>query len=341
MTILFISRKKRSDVGGLSRFAIELTSAFPNALVLSPDSLATFWKLPFVRFDVIHLCDATLLPLGVLLKFLFRKPLTLTAHGKDLTFPSDFYQAMLTLLLPKVDAIVFVSMSVRPLLRPHNLSKQRIFVIPNGVSLTRFANPQRVSFSIQTTGTSVPSLARRDRARLDRIVLLTVGNLVARKGHAWFIREVFAKLTESHPERSADRRGVEGSHEFVYLIVGDGPQRQAIEETVKHLELDSRVFLLGSIRDAQLAFVLGKTDIYVCPNQHIEGDFEGFGIAAGEAAAMGLPVVASNVDGITEVIKDGKSGLLVEPTPQAFREAIVRLREEEVRERVGQSQRRI
>lgn len=300
MRVLFISRKKSSDIGGLSRFALNLTSRFPHPYyLLSPDSLITLVKLPFLKFDLIHLCDATLLPLGVILKLLFRKPLTLTAHGLDITYRNIIYQRMLRLLLPKADAVIVDSQAARGLLDSFRLQKEKISIIPPGIAINHLKSPNPHN---------LPNLK-------GKIVLLTVGNLVLRKGHVWFLKNVFSKLSD----------------DFTYVIVGNGP----LAHLGGGLGRTPRVILTGRLTDHQLAYIYSLADIYVCPNQHIKGDFEGFGISVGEAAAMGLPVVASNVDGIPQIIKDDKNGILVEPVPQAFIEAINRLKSPTLRKSLG------
>lgn len=290
MKVLFISRKTSSEIGGLSRFFADLTSNFPQPhYLLSP----TYLIFPIFRISLIHLCDATLLPLGILLKFFLRKPLTLTAHGLDLTYPNPLYQKMLKLLLPKADAIILDSHAAKVLLSPFNIPKYKIFIIPLGISINHF------KFSISPNFPNLPNFK-------NKLILLTVGNLVLRKGHVWFIKNVFSKLSE----------------DFIYLIVGNGPKQKEINLLIHRLKLFSRVHLLGRLTDLQLAFIFNLAHIYVAPNQKEKGNFEGFGIACGEGAAMGLPVIASNIDGISEVIKDGENGLLVNPSPHEFIQAI-------------------
>jgi len=305
MRVLFILRKRSFSVGGLSRFSFELISRFPGVnYVLSPDSLSVLFKLPFLRFDLIHLSDATLLPWGVLLKYLFRKPLTLTAHGLDLAFPNPFYQLMLKIFLPQTAAIVLDSEPAKKLLKRFSFAETKITVIPPGISLKHFKKEEPLSHP----------------ATKGKIVLLTVGNLVTRKGQLWFIERVMSKLPDK----------------FIYLIVGDGPKQREIKGMIKRLKLAGRVFMLGQVSNAHLSYLLRHiVHIYVCPNQRKKGDFEGFGIAVGEAAAFGLPVVASRVDGIPEVIKHGKNGWVVEPEPATFLTALLRLKDSKLRKRLG------
>lgn len=293
MKVLFISRKKSDGYGGLSRFYTELSANFPSIHYnLSPQSLATFLKLPYLRLTHIYLCDATLLPLGVLLKSILNKPLIVTAHGLDLTFTNPLYQMLLRWLLPKTDAIVLDSNPAKSLLDGFNLS-QPVEIINPGVSIKHLRKSK--AFSLPNLG--------------GKIALATVGNLVKRKGHGWFIENVFTKLPKG----------------FIYLIVGDGPERNSILKMIKKFHLKKRVFLLGRLTNPQLSFVLKNTDIYVCPNQKTKQNFESFSIATAEAAALGLPVVASRVDGIPEAIRHGKNGLLVSPNAFSFINTLTQL----------------
>lgn len=303
MKVLFVSRKRKADVGGLARFATELISRFPNSYLLSPDTAFRILKLPFISIDLIHLCDAALLPLGIFLKFILRKPLTVTAHGLDLTFPNPLYQWMLKTLLPKADAVILDSEAARSHLARLTVGEDKIFIIDPGIAVLQFVHPDRIE---------LPDVE-------GKIVLLTVGNLVTRKGHVWFIKEVL--------------RNYKGN--FIYLIVGDGPMKNKIEETIARYNLEKAVYLLGKVPDVQLAYILERADIYVAPNQEERGDFEGFGIAAGEAAAMGLPVIASDVDGLPDVIRDGYNGILVKPRPDQFLSAIQRLKNPKIRREIG------
>jgi phosphatidylinositol alpha-1,6-mannosyltransferase len=122
---------------------------------------------------------------------------------------------------------------------------------------------------------------------------------------------------------------------FIYFIVGGGPEKSLIEKTVLELNLNDRVFLLGQLENEKLSYVLNKTDIYISPNQHIDGNFESFGIAAGEAAALGIPVVSSRVDGISEAIVNNKNGLLIDPDSKSFISAINFLKDGNIRKKFG------
>lgn len=87
------------------------------------------------------------------------------------------------------------------------------------------------------------------------------------------------------------------------LLIGDGPERPRLEQKVRERGLSSSVYFLGQ----QLDFVslLRQSDVFVLPSE-----LEGFGLSALEALSCGVPVVASNVGGLPEVISDGQTGFL-------------------------------
>ena len=92
------------------------------------------------------------------------------------------------------------------------------------------------------------------------------------------------------------------------VLAGDGPERGRLERLAGKLGIAGRVDFRGEVPHEQVPAVLGELDIFVLPSRA-----EGFGVAALEAAAMELPVVASEVHGLPDVVDDGRSGLLVPP----------------------------
>lgn len=102
-------------------------------------------------------------------------------------------------------------------------------------------------------------------------------------------------------------------------IFGEGAERRHIEDLIRELKLTDRVTLHGVIADSNQA--LQKIDILVLPSAA-----EGFGLVLIEAMAAGVPVVATNVPGIRDVVRDGVTGLLVRPfAPAELSRAIDRL----------------
>lgn len=141
------------------------------------------------------------------------------------------------------------------------------------------------------------SPTERSRKRLELLLaegdllLGAVGRLDAQKGHSFLIDAV-AKLKTRVPVRCA--------------IIGDGPKRTTLEAQIRRHRLEKHVWLLGE-RDDVTAW-LSSFDIFVLPSL-----WEGLPNALLEAMALGLPVIASEVDGVSEVVRANESGVLVPP----------------------------
>jgi len=90
------------------------------------------------------------------------------------------------------------------------------------------------------------------------------------------------------------------------MIVGDGPDRAVLESLCLELGISGRVIWVGQKSHEETIRLFAIMDVVVVPSL-----FEGFGLAAAEAMAAAKPVVASNVDGLCEIIDDGETGILV------------------------------
>lgn len=170
--------------------------------------------------------------------------------------------------------VVANSSAARRMLEGEGLAGASIAVIPNGVD-----------------GAAFPERGRETATRPARSVI-TVANLRAEKGHETLI-EAAARVATALP-------GVR------FQIVGDGPRRQALERLVRERQLEATVTFLGHRED--VARLLAEADVFVLPSMS-----EAFPNGAMEAMAAGLPVVASAVGGLLDLIDAGRTGLLVEP----------------------------
>jgi len=117
-----------------------------------------------------------------------------------------------------------------------------------------------------------------------------------------------------------------------FLIVGDGPLRPEVEARIEELELGSRVHLAGIREDVRP--YLAAMDVFVSSSQ-----FEGLPIALLEAMAMELPVVATAVGGVPEVVVAGETGALVPPgdVPRLESATFDLLCDQEARRRLGRA----
>jgi len=149
------------------------------------------------------------------------------------------------------------------------------------------------------------------RARLgiapDDIVIAQAGSLIHRKGHDVLLR-AFADLKRLRPKCRL-------------LIIGDGPDRPGIEALCRELNLESAVHFLGFIAPPPGVIFRDATDIAVSPSRA-----EGFGLTVIEAGAAGRPVVATETTGMTEILTDEETGLIIPiENPERLTQALLRL----------------
>jgi glycogen(starch) synthase len=124
--------------------------------------------------------------------------------------------------------------------------------------------------------------------------LLCLGRLVPEKGFDVAL-EAFAHLAGCFPAARL-------------VMAGDGPQRPHLERRAAELLLGERVDFLGCVPPERVPALLATVTMLLCPSRS-----EAFGLAALQAAQMARPVVASRVGGLTEVVVEDETGLLVEP----------------------------
>ena len=161
-------------------------------------------------------------------------------------------------------------------------------------------------------------------------VLGTCGRLIRRKGHDLVIRALPRIL-----ERRPDTR---------YVVVGQGPERAALQRLAHELGVGASLELRGAVGSDELDSFYRSLDLFVMPSREdrVSGHAEGFGIVYMEAAAYGVPSVAARAGGAPEAVLDGETGVLVAPDdPAALAEAIVALLADEAgRRRMGEAARR-
>ena len=110
---------------------------------------------------------------------------------------------------------------------------------------------------------------------------------------------------------------------IIYIVAGNGIDKENILQAITDTGLSSRVHLLGFVSNETQRVLLNTCDLFIQPNIRITGDMEGFGISVIEAASCEIPVIASRLEGLQDAIKDGEDGFLVEPeNPIAYVEKI-------------------
>lgn len=234
-----------------------------------------------------------------------RAPFLFTAHNLA-PVPGRLTRALLGAALRRASAIIAVSQAVANSLAPLGLASEKIALIPNGIDLAPYDGDFRW-----------PVLQSKPQNPRSKIVL-SVGRLAPEKG--------FDTLIEAAPHVLAH------SPDVRFIVAGDGPERDRLQNRVQERDLTDRFLLPGYVPD--VPGLLSAADIVVVPSLS-----EGQGIVALEAMAARKPVVASRVGGLAETVEEGVTGLLVPPgDPAALADALLLLLEDAAtRQRLGEA----
>ena len=177
------------------------------------------------------------------------------------------------LMYQKADKIICVSQDTASVLKKeYQIKKSKTAVIPNGVNLSYFE--------------PLKNIKKESKG------LIFVGRLDKRKGIDWLI-EAVPLIKRKIPR-------------VKLFVAGGGKFRNELEKEVVNHKLEKNIVFLGFIRDEELSEWYNRAEATIIPSV-----FEGFGIIAIESMACGTPVLATNVQGIREIIDDGKNGILV------------------------------
>ena len=258
---------------------------------------ALAWGLAVTEIMMRHRPQATQLAtiddghLAVWLRRWLRLPFLVYAHGNEILDVLQGTAPRERLHLHAADRIVANSRFTASLVEQAGVDRRRIHVIHPGCDAERF-QPRPVDRAL------------RDRllgARAGGRVVLTVGNLVERKGHDMVI-QALAQIIRRVPDTP-------------YLIVGEGPYRDDLDRLARATGVRDRVVFAGRVDADGLPDVYALSDVFVMPSRvrHAARDVEGFGLVFLEANACGKPVIGGRTGGIPEAIVDGKTGFLVEP----------------------------
>lgn len=207
-------------------------------------------------------------------------------NGLDATTPTWPYPLLVRRTFQALDLVMPISRATGEACIARGLDPQKSKVILLGIRTNRFDS--RVDRAKARAAIPLPQPN-------PRLILCSVGRLVPRKGVAWFVSNVMPKLPD----------------DVVFLVAGEGPDRGKIEAAISGGNLTSNVKLLGSITDAELENLYHGADLFMMPNVPVANDMEGFGLVMLEAGLCGLPTIASNIEGIADVVHEGENGHLV------------------------------
>jgi glycosyltransferase involved in cell wall biosynthesis len=265
-------------------------------------------KLREIKPDILH--AHYVITHGIISAFAGFHPLIISTWGSDVFIDIKVQRFLVPLIkyaLAKADAITATSKMQTAQTEQFSAKGKKVYTIPFGIDLTEF-----------TPGSS----PRKD----GKITIGIVKNLKKKYGVEYLIK-AFKIVNDRFPKTRL-------------LVVGDGPLHSSLEKLVYSLSLSDSTEFVGSVRHSEVTSYLNEMDIFVMPSL---SESETFGVAAAEASAMRIPVVASKIGGIPEVIKDGESGYLVPAkNSEALAQALIKLIENpNLRIELGKAGRRL
>jgi glycosyltransferase involved in cell wall biosynthesis len=227
---------------------------------------------------------------GLLLAALARIPARIGTTHLVVDLPTSVLLHVEQLIVTAgVQRYIAVSRKLARQLRTFGVPGNKIQVIHNAIPWERYVCPVN------------RELRERLGAGIGRKVVLTTARLNAQKGHS-FLLQAATMVSNA-----------------VFVLAGDGPDREHLEYQARSLGIADRVLFLGYRTD--VPELLSACDLFVLPSL-----FEGLPLSILEAMAAGRPVICSKAGGTDEAITDGETGLLVPPeNPEELARAINRL----------------
>ena len=219
---------------------------------------------------------------AVLLGRALGRPVVVTARGSDLNLIAEYAipQGWIRWSARHADGLVAVSRGLKQRLANLGIAEERVHVLRNGVDPALFRPTDRD--------------AARQALGLTRPTLLAVGNLVRLKSHRMMVEALV------------------GLPAVDLVIVGEGPERAAIEALARERQVADRVRLLGHVPQDRLPDIYSAADLFLLVSTH-----EGWPNVLLESMACGTPVIASDVDAIADIVAAPEAGRILRgPTPE-------------------------
>ena len=204
-------------------------------------------------------------------------PMVTTLHGTDITLVGShpFYKPAVTFSINNSDAVTSVSQSLKDdTLRLFNIKKE-IEVVPNFIDTKKYEN--------------LYSNCERELIASNNEKIITHISNIRKVKRVDDVIEIFDRIQKKIPAK--------------LVIVGDGPEKESLENLCKKKGIDEKVLFVGNSHEVDK--ILCFSDLFILPSEH-----ESFGLVALEAMVCGVPVISSNAGGLPEVNIHGESGYL-------------------------------
>ena len=232
----------------------------------------------------------------------YSKPFVLTQHNTFIEYDSIFDNierlndlAVGKETLKEADKIIAVSNATKNYVLSLGAKPEKVTVLHNGVDLVRFR----------------PLAGKREEMRRklgisqNSIVVLTVRRLVYKNGIDILIESA--------------NIAVKKNPKIVFLVVGKGPDLNKVQMKINQLGIENNFRFTGFVKDEDLPFYYNAADFFVLPSK----SGEGLPLVALEAMACGLPVIATNVGGISEILMEDYGKLVPPNQPELLAKAVL------------------
>ncbi len=261
-----------------------------------PAILRLAWAMKRKKCLLAHFHDAHSAAVGSVAASLAKVPFRIITRRVDFPLKKNYFSRRK--YMKNVDAIIAISEGVKKVLVEGGVDPENIEVISSGIDFSSF---EEDSLALK----SKDYLHREFSFAVDDYLVGIVAHLADHKGHQYLIQAT--KILKQQ------------SPKIKTIIVGEGPLSLELNKQAKELNVEDIVFFLGFRKD--IPKILSSLDLFV-----LSSYLEGMGSSILDAMASRLPVVATNVGGIPEVVIHGETGLLVPPrNPSALARAILML----------------
>lgn len=267
------------------------------------------------HYDCLHCGDLFPQALnGVALREMFKLPLLIYCHGDEIsqTDQRRYQPRVRNLIYRHADAIVAANQFACEGLKRIGIPAERIHKLTPGVNFERFQQRPRCADLIERYGLQ------------GKKVILTVARLVPRKGHK-IVLQALPKVLAEVPD-------------VKYLIAGEGPEKERLQQLVNELGLQQAVIFIGDVAHDQICDFYNLCDVFIMVNRlDAGGDVESFGMVFTEANAVGKPVIGGRSGGTAEAIIQGQTGFLVDPdsADEVAGRLLLLLKNEQLGQRMG------
>jgi glycosyltransferase involved in cell wall biosynthesis len=334
--LIFLMHKHPDSIGGVQRHSARLSDGLSRIYRIEkihwkgPD-----WGVPvyFPAFyyksirngaDLIHCDDAVTSIIGSKIGSNSGKKVVATVHGLDVILPIPWYQNVLAGSLKVIDRVVCVSRATAEEVKKRGIHPGKIQVIPNAAEDI----PERLKKSDYLYNRIEREIGINLKGKN---VLFSLGRPLRRKGFDHFIKNIFPHLPEDYIYIAAGPRPktplwietiapLLGKKYHHLLLLASGCD--TVHEELIELSRHPRVYYLNNVSEELRDMLFAASDLFVLPNVRVDGDMEGFGIVALEAAVRGVPVIATGIEGITDAVIDGENGFCV---PEGDNKAMIEI----------------